>query len=580
MNQVPSYVAAFYNERGYYYNNAGDFIQATTNYEKALNVAKQHNLEYYLAVFTNNLSTQYESLGKYKDAIQLGKEAISNTSDRLKQATYCLNISFYYLKTNQLRQVKYYLHRAEQILSQYKNHTSGYFIESEIMLYRNWGLYYAATKQLSQAVRHFDKSIQLGHLYWGKQHPSLALTYREKATALEQQNKLAESLRSYRNAMQAVYLGPSLKQETDLPNLNEGILSERELFESLVGQASVLGKISSSTHKDNSLYTFRTYQLALNLAERIRLNYDVADAKLLFSQQVALVTERAVETAYHLYQRTKQYQYLELAFNITEGTRASTLTDARREQSLKTAWIPKDMLAEENRLKNAVTSIKLSLNQPTTKNEHDSLKTRLVEQEITLDKLRQKFRLKIPEYARTANEKMNIQTIRQKLVNSKTALLSYVLSDQEMYVFIVSSEQVKWLRLPVTSRFYEAISALQSDLYNNPGISPYQGHKAAQVAYEAMFAPLQPYLKGTNRLIIIRDKELNYLPFEVLEDKSHHFLLNSYAIRYSYGATLAQIQENLPVSSGPDGILAMAPFSRLTSQTDVFRDKSLSALPA
>lgn len=585
VRQTPGYVAAYYNQRGTYYNNTYDFIQATTYFEKAVNVAKEYQLTSLLSFFTNNLSTQYDYLGDHEKAIRLGLETIKNTQEPFRKITYLINLAQTYAKVRNHDQARIYLDQAQQLISQYKKRSSGDFVEMEIALWRNWGLYYSDVHRLDRGLRAFDKAVHLSKKYWGEHHPTLAVTYRDKARLLEENGRYEAALENYRHAMSAVYLGAPLGKGLSLPDLNEPILSDRELFEALLGQASVLEKIDRQEKRALLPETFDTYQLAMHLAERIRTNYDVADAKLLFGQQVSAVNEQALRIAYQLYADTRQYRYLKKAFEITESTRASTLFDARKEQSLKSAWVPRELSIQENQIKGEITSLKLQLQQPLSKDQQASLKAKLVEQKLSLDKFRQKLRQRIPLYARyrQANETLGIEDLRSKVLDAQSAVLSYVMTDQDVFIFVVTKGAVKWLRRPMNDHIRSIIQKLQMSLYQNPGISPYKGHQAAQFAYQYLFAPVLPYLKGVDRLIIIRDKELNYLPFEVLESDGSNrgFLLRDYAIRYAYGASLAQIHSPPPSwGGGPSGVLAMAPFSDLSVQKNTFRDKTLGTLPA
>lgn len=577
---TPGYVAAYYNQKGVYYNDTGDFVQATTNLEKALAVAKEYHLSGHLSAVTNNLSTQYENLGNTHKAITLVKQALSFERTPYQQIVYTLNLGRYYLSLNKPKEAFQYLKQAQQIDDTYGRENPDYFKESKITLYQNWGSYYAATQQVTRAVQSYDKAIMLAHAHWGDKHPSLSIAYRDKAQLLENQGDLNGALANYRHAINAVSLGSPVTELHDLPAIQEGVLSERELMYALLGQASVMGKFSN--HNSFLQPAFETYKLALHLAERIRLNYDVSDAKLLFGQQISVVNEQALRIAYALYQKTQQYHYLKTAFTLTESTRASTLSDARREQTLKKAWVPQELLTKEDGLKKELTSTKLHLQQPRSRKQHDSLKLILVEQELALDKFRQQLLQRIPSRHRQSVESMSVDTVREKLLDNHTALLSYVLTEQDLFVFVITQFRVKWIRMPFGKSQKATLAALQQSLYDNPGLSPYKGHSAAQAGYRQLFLPLKPYLQDIKRLIIIRDKELNYLPFETLETTAsgRDFLLRSYSIRYAYGASLTQVHASTPWTGGPNGILAMAPFSETSSQKNSFRDTSLLPLPA
>lgn len=579
VSQTPAYIAAYHNQRGLYYNNIGEYSQAEIHFQKAFNLGKQYHLSDLFPFFSNNLSRLYAKLGFYQKALTIAFITLENTKEDFRKIPYLTNISHLYLTLNNLSKSHSYLSKAQELYNRYEKNMPPEAAVSEPSLYRNWGGYYKATHQFKKALHYYNKALKSGHLKWGEHNDYLSVIYRDKAHLLEQVNDLSGALTNYRYAMNAIYLGVPLKSYHDLPNIHSGILSENELLESLIGQASILKKLS----KENNLLlpSFNTYKLALELSEKIRLTYALPEAKLFLNQKVSAVNDDALAVAFELYQKTHQPQYLEQAFRLTESVRASTLSDARREQNLKQRYVTPNLLLEENQIKNRVSSLKVAFMQSSSAEDQEYYKLKLLEEELTLDKFRHKLRQLIPESQRQASQPVQIATIQKKLLESETALISYVLTAQDLYAFIITTQQVKWVKIPFGHEEKNILTRLQKSLYDNPGIDPYRGHSLAHDAYNILFQPLKSSLASINRLIIIRDKELNYLPFEVLEQstKDHHYLLRDYSIRYAYGASMAQIQQTTN-GKGFTNALAMAPFSDSSVEKNPMRDKSLSPLPA
>ncbi len=580
INQTPMYVAAYYNQHGMSYNSIGDFSQAEINFQKAISLAYQYNLESLYTYFENNLSGLYVNLGQYNKALSIALSSLKHSKEQFQNIPFLINISDIYYKLSKLDQTKAYLLKAQALIDSHKRNGETENSGSEPMLWRNWGQYYAAIHQYSLAINAYNRSIKLGTKIWGPHHNYLSSIYQEKAQLLQKQNNLEGALENYRQAINAVYVGNPIKSYRELPDISHGIISEHELLEALIGQASVLKQLS--INDTYLLPSFRTYQLVLKLAERIRLNYDVADTKLLFGQQISAVNENALAIAYELYKKGKNPFYLYQAFNFIESTRASTLSDARREQSLKKVFVPEDLQLQEGQLKALISSLKVQLMQPVSDTEKKKIKLKLLEEELNLDKLRHKLRHYIPDQQRQASQPVQIATVQNKLLEPATALVSYVMTQRNAYAFVITRKQVKWIQIPFTKKEKTLLAQLQKSLYSNPGIDSYKGHDLAYEAYQTLFAPLKSTLTHINRLIIIRDKELNYLPFEVLEQSKNqnNYLLKTYSIRYAYGASLAQIQSMNPELKGPRKSLAMAPFSDSSIQKNLMRDQSLSPLPA
>jgi CHAT domain-containing protein len=78
--------------------------------------------------------------------------------------------------------------------------------------------------------------------------------------------------------------------------------------------------------------------------------------------------------------------------------------------------------------------------------------------------------------------------------------------------------------------------------------------------YTSLIKPVLPYIRRCDRLIIIPDDELNYVPFEALKDENDHYLLESFSVQYQYSTALLNIKtasENILQHK----ILAFAPFT-------------------
>ncbi|MBK9571070.1 MAG: CHAT domain-containing protein [Chitinophagaceae bacterium] len=77
--------------------------------------------------------------------------------------------------------------------------------------------------------------------------------------------------------------------------------------------------------------------------------------------------------------------------------------------------------------------------------------------------------------------------------------------------------------------------------------------------YKQLISPVQSKLSQINRLLLIPDDELNYLPFEALQDESKKYLLERFSIQYQYTTALLGENEKRKRSSG---ILSFAPFAK------------------
>ncbi|HRF19850.1 MAG TPA: CHAT domain-containing protein, partial [Chitinophagaceae bacterium] len=146
----------------------------------------------------------------------------------------------------------------------------------------------------------------------------------------------------------------------------------------------------------------------------------------------------------------------------------------------------------------------------------------------------------------------------QKKLDNNTALLSYHLSEGELLTLLITGTKFIYYKYPLRQNFFTDIETFKSALHNVTIEADYTGTIAAMNLYQILIEPLQSDLAHLKRLIIIPDDELNYLPFEALENEKKQFLAEKYAITYQYTAALFG-QKNTAAYSG--GTLGFAPFS-------------------
>jgi CHAT domain-containing protein len=103
----------------------------------------------------------------------------------------------------------------------------------------------------------------------------------------------------------------------------------------------------------------------------------------------------------------------------------------------------------------------------------------------------------------------------------------------------------------------------------------YTGTLAAMDLYQILIEPMQSDLAPIKRLIVIPDDELNYLPFEALQNEKKQFLTEKFAITYQYTAALFEEKNKLNYSGGT---LGFAPFTEAGFKND--KGDEFSMLPA
>jgi len=162
----------------------------------------------------------------------------------------------------------------------------------------------------------------------------------------------------------------------------------------------------------------------------------------------------------------------------------------------------------------------------------------------------------------------------QERLDNRTAILSYHLSDHGMLILLISGNKFDYKYVLIDSVFFNNLKLFRNALNNAAPGSRYEGTAAAVYLYQKLVRPLKPEIAQLNRLILIPDDELNYIPFEALQDENGNYLLQQFSIQYQYASSLIGIERPSPA---PGTILSFAPFA-----SHSFIDSSgnlLNALP-
>lgn len=131
----------------------------------------------------------------------------------------------------------------------------------------------------------------------------------------------------------------------------------------------------------------------------------------------------------------------------------------------------------------------------------------------------------------------------QHALAANEALVEYFIGDSAIYIFTISSRQFALTTRAKPEGFEQTLRDFSRALKKVEKAAFIQHGRAL---YETLLQPVQSQLAGAQRLIIIPDGQLCYLPFEALltRDTNTHdytklpYLIRDYEISYHYSASL------------------------------------------
>lgn len=558
-NQYPSLeeVDRIYNSMGALLYDQGNYKQCINYFEKALTTLKHAPVDQNekLINYQNNIAILLCRLNRYEEGLKKYREILKYKNIPI---TIYQNIGYTYLRNGQYDSALVYLSKIDP---------DKYNGTNKIKLYNNYGNTYIKLRKPAQAFSYFDQAIQINSQQFrlGKNTP-LAKSYIGKGQVYELQNQPNLALQQYQQAVISLHYTFNDQLIKANPKDFGDAVSVLDLFEALKYKANALQALYSKNGNVKELEIgLQTYQTAIRLADEIRKSYDSDEAKLFFTNTIYPVYEEAIHAAFQLYAKTKKATYCEEAFALAEQSKAAILSETLHDLEIKQIpGIPASLVKKEKELKQKLTRLNIKLSEAHDSTEVSVLRNQIRDGEIALARTIRKFEDNKAYYQlKYTPHSAKIADIQRALLDDQTALIEYFIGKNQLYTFVITSKEQKVLASPLDQPFKRAISQLSKALRQPAEGTHYAGQAHATKLYQKLIAPIQSALAGKERLIIIPDAELNYLPFEVLvsQREESRYLIEDFDITYAYSGTLLQNALQQPSGLGSGTLLAMAPFA-------------------
>lgn len=275
--------------------------------------------------------------------------------------------------------------------------------------------------------------------------------------------------------------------------------------------------------------------------------------------------------------------YEEKAFMFSEYAKSTVLSHKMSaSHALSFAGIPSSIIQLESNLKSQLILLDRKILEEKQKvDRKDSVRLmgfqdQLLSAQTSYDSLLNQLERQYPAYYESRHKQsvVSVQEVQQDLAPDQT-LIEYLLGDVNLYAFVIRADTFLIVELNRDGQletnirhFNEAIYECQSGIDpqcnqdRNNQIIASLGHEL----YQQLIAPIEEEL--SERLVIIPDGALGYLPFEALLRSSVDnepsdqwpFLLQDKKISYAFSATLwKEMKEKQHQVTARKGLLAMAP---------------------
>jgi CHAT domain-containing protein/predicted negative regulator of RcsB-dependent stress response len=554
-----------YNNLGILYHETGNFSQARNYFEKAAAVLPASNPYYkqLLVTYKNNLASSLIQLEQYDKAEEIYQSNLSFDQNK-NELRY--NLATIKLNTGQYRQ-------AIQFFNQVKYDTG-----KRVRVYAYTGLAYLDLGKNDSAALFFDKAAADNTIInKNRKNIPYGLSLKFKGDLLTTQKKYTEALLSYQQAVCQFYPGFTDTALSQNPARFSGVFSYINLFHALTAKGDALALLYKEQKDLLSLRSsLDAYRSAFRLADYVERTYNSDEARLFLNKIKYNSHSKPIDVCLQLYELTKDKAHLEEAYLFDQRNKASILSLNVQENEIRNkTGSQQPLFQREASLKAAITRLSLKAALLTDSLQLQMINTSTRDLEIQLDKLQgeinadpayrdQEFIDRIP----------SVKTL-QHMLDDHTALLSYHLSENELLILLITDRQLNYHRSTIDSDFFKQISSFKTSLHAITSGERFAGAAASSALYQTLIAPFDQQLSRVRRLIIIPDDELNYLPFEALQDTRKKYLVERFSVQYQYSTALLTQKDAFTKLST---LLAFAPFTSRGYQDPA--GFSLSILPA
>ena len=548
-----------FNRLGVMYYETGNYRQAKNYFEKAISLTATDNKNL-LVNYKINIASILIKLEDYGSARSVYESILPFNvfNDEIYH-----NLAIISLKQQDYKKAIAYLRKI--------NYSDN---NKNIDLYYNFGVAFSGLNENDSSELYLQRAIT-ENLRWNGHRKNIqsGLILSFQADELAKQQLYKEAAARYQQAIMQFHTDFKEIDTYQNPGQFSGVYSYINLFNTLAAKANTL---ESWYQQDKNIELLRAslaaYRSAFQLADYVEKTYDSDESRLFLGKIKYTVHSRPINISLRLYELTRQKNYLEEAYLFDQRNKASILALRVQENDLKNQADPaNELILREKSLKTSITRLILKIPQTSDSNQLFQINSAIRDNEIELGKLQEKLNNDPAWQGKISIEKIPPVHQLQKKLDNTTAILSFHLSENELLTLIITSSRFDYRQSTISKKFFSDIALFKSQLQTT---SPEQRYDetAATNLYKQLISPVQSKLSQIKRLIIIPDDELNYLPFEALQDEKEKYLVERFSTQYLYATSL--LGENKRTKWLP-GILSFAPFA-----TKAYNDSSGNSLPA
>ncbi|NLE35779.1 MAG: CHAT domain-containing protein [Bacteroidales bacterium] len=295
------------------------------------------------------------------------------------------------------------------------------------------------------------------------------------------------------------------------------------------------------------------------LYDHQRLEMSEEESRTSFSSYSRDIYTGIIDNYARLYEADRDRESLRGLFEFIERSKVAGFLASIRELNAARFSLPEELTQLDSEIRREIGFYKELMVNEKLKAIPDSQKL-VTWENVTFRLLRSRdslariFEEQYPSYynLKFRTEVTPLEDVR-KIIGRGSNLLSYVLTDDRLYIFVSNSSRSEVITREIDSVFFASLKKFRDMLSSPPVRSGSRGpfNEYMDLAYDLyriLLEPAEPYLKG-DKIVISPDNILSYLPFETLVTDEFRspgllyreapFALKKYRFSYIYSVTLS-----------------------------------------
>lgn len=569
----PKLYIDFLSNAASYYHDLEDLDNAITYYQDLINYQQKEEYNCKKHVTTTAISARNQlaliygtRLDRFEEAEQLAQESKKMLNELIIQKGGNLdkfaleNLMNYALVLTAQKKYKKAITTNFKALQLAKEST-----DDQAAIYNNLGFLNIRMGNFSNAAKYLDKGMKLvlqDDLWW--HYPSLHDNLSDVASHNRDQEK---ALDYNTQAILQLVPGSVAVKDIDFSAL-ETFIDQPDFVIRLLHSRAKFQQLSK-----NHAIALYSYRQAAGLIERVRKNFRSDESKGILANRFTPVLTDAILNCVELYQENPKDEYAEAALLFSEQNRGLILYDAVS-TSQATSLLPPELAEQDKEMQLLLMISEKNLGEE-GEDASTAFREEVRQQRDALSNFRDKLKTDYPAYYNwvMASTIIDFDGLRQRLLPKKT-YVEYFTTSTVTYAFVINGQgKVSLHKLPntvpglpndstgLTKTIKECVERIKNKKVNFS--------EPANRLYQSLISTLIPFFEH-EELVIIPDKELAYLPFDVLpipltnpkegekKEFATNYLMEQRIISYQY--SLALDGRDMPVfEKSANTFLGVAP---------------------